>query len=201
MSAMVTCLSLWAAANRATCSPFMTVPSSFINSLMTPTGGRPLSLQRSTAASVWPERSSTPPSRAISGNTWPGRAKSLAPALGLARAGARGAASARRNAGPAVGLVVDRHRKGGGVVGFVVCHHRIEPQPARIFGCDRRADNARGVADDERHLVGRAQRRRDDQVALALAVLVIGNDDEFAVGEGVQHFLDRIGHSLRSRFV
>jgi len=51
------------------------------------------------------------------------------------------------------------------------------------------------------HLVGSAQRRRDDQVALALAVLVIGNDDEFAVGEGLQNFLDRIGHSLRSRFV
>ncbi len=73
-------------------------------------------------------------------------------------------------------------------------HHRIEPQPARVFGCDRRADDARGVADDKRHLVGGAQRRRDDQVALAFAVFVVGDDDEFAVGEGVQDFLDRIGH-------
>src|ERR1700730_11999559 len=201
MSAMVTCLSLWVAANRGACSAFITVPSSFISSLMTPTGGSPLSLQRSTAASVWPERSSTPPSRAISGNTWAGPREIVGAGIGIGQRAAAGGAFVGRNAGAAVGLVVDRHRKGGGVVGFVVCHHRIEPQPARIFGCDRRADNARGVADDERHLVGRAQRRRDDQIALALAVLVIGNDDEFAMGEGVQHFLDRIGHSLRSRFV
>jgi hypothetical protein len=44
---------------------FITVPSSFINSLMTRRGVA--QLHRSTAASVCPERSSTPPSRAISG--------------------------------------------------------------------------------------------------------------------------------------
>ena len=53
---------------------------------MTATGARPASLQRSTAASVWPERISTPPSLATSGNTWPGRTKSLAPMLRLASA-------------------------------------------------------------------------------------------------------------------
>src|SRR6202022_4872655 len=58
----------------------------------------------------------------------------------------------------------------------------------------RRADDARGVADDKRHLLGGAQRRRDEQVALAFAIVVIGDDDEFAVGEGMQNFLDRIGH-------
>ncbi len=31
---------------------------------------------RSTAASVWPARTSTPPFRALSGNMWPGRARS-----------------------------------------------------------------------------------------------------------------------------
>ena len=40
----------------------------------------------------------------------------------------------------------------------------------------------------------RAQRGRDNQIALALAIVVIGDDDEFAVGEGLQNFLDRIGH-------
>jgi hypothetical protein len=50
------------------------------------------------------------------------------------------------------------------------------------------------VADDERHLFGGAQRRRDDQIALAFAVVVIGNHDELAVGKGLQDFLDRIGH-------
>ena len=52
----------------------------------TPTGGRPASRHRSTQASVWPERISTPPSRATSGNTWPGRTKSAAPLLSLASA-------------------------------------------------------------------------------------------------------------------
>src|ERR1700733_1382034 len=171
MSAMVTCLSLCWAGKRATCSPFITVPSSFINSEITPTGGRPESLQRSTAASGWPERSSTPPSRAISGNTWAGRAKSVGPAMGL------GGAPAGRNPGAAVRLVVDRTRKGGGVVGFIVRDHRIKPQPARVFGRDRRAHDAGGVADDERHLLGGAQRCRNDQIALAFAVVVIGDHD------------------------
>ena len=104
MSAIVTCLSLCLTANWATCSPFMTLPSSFISSLMTPTGGSPESLQRSTAASVWPERSSTPPSLAISGKMWPGRAKSLAPAFGLDRARQQEARSSAEMPVPPSGL-------------------------------------------------------------------------------------------------
>ena len=41
-------------------------------SQMTPAGLRPASRARSTAASVWPARSSTPPSLARRGKTWPG---------------------------------------------------------------------------------------------------------------------------------
>ncbi len=48
------------------------VPSSFIISQITPEGLRPASLETSTAASVCPARTSTPPSRATSGKTWPG---------------------------------------------------------------------------------------------------------------------------------
>eukprot|EP00959_Pyramimonas_sp_CCMP1952_P232452 4857759-Pyramimonas_sp.AAC.1 len=40
---------------------------------MTPTGAQPAMRERSTAASVCPARLSTPPSRARSGNTCPGR--------------------------------------------------------------------------------------------------------------------------------
>jgi hypothetical protein len=50
------------------------------------------------------------------------------------------------------------------------------------------------MADDERHLFRRAERRRDDQIALALAIVVVGNDDEFTLGKGLQNFLDSIGH-------
>src|ERR671935_108952 len=52
------------------------VPSSFITSQMTPAGIRPASRARSTAASVCPVRSSTPPARALSGNTCPGWTRS-----------------------------------------------------------------------------------------------------------------------------
>ena len=43
-------------------------------------------MHKSTAASVWPERMSTPPSFAISGKIWPGRTKSSAPILPFASA-------------------------------------------------------------------------------------------------------------------
>src|SRR5262249_14558305 len=87
------------------------------------------------------------------------------------------------------------------VVGIVVRHHRIEPQPPRVLRRDRCADNARGVADDEGHLFRGAERGRDDQIALAFAVIVIGDDDEFAPGEGLQDFLNRVGHFLKTRFL
>src|SRR5215831_2760282 len=85
-SAMVMRLRLCFSANRTTSAPRITVPSSFISSERTPTNGKPASRHRSMHASVWPERISTPPSRATSGNTWPGRTKSVAPLLGLASA-------------------------------------------------------------------------------------------------------------------
>src|SRR5436190_5776248 len=52
------------------------VPSSFITSQITPAGISPARRARSTAASVWPARSRTPPSRAFSGKTWPGCTRS-----------------------------------------------------------------------------------------------------------------------------
>jgi len=117
MSAMVTCLSLW---QRRSAPParLMTVPSSFINSLMTPTGGRPLSLPGRPRPRYDP-RQAHPPIAAISGNTWPDarnhwRRHSDWPAP------AAGRALVRRNAGAAIGLVIDRHREGGGVVGFIM---------------------------------------------------------------------------------
>ncbi len=48
-------------------------PSSSTISEIAPTGRSPASLIRSTAASVWPSRSRTPPSTARSGRMWPGR--------------------------------------------------------------------------------------------------------------------------------
>ena len=52
------------------------LPSSFTTSQIAPAGRNPASVARSTAASVCPGRTSTPPSRARSGNTWPGLVRS-----------------------------------------------------------------------------------------------------------------------------
>ena len=51
-------------------------------SQITPAGVSPASRARSTAASVWPVRSSTPPAFALSGNTWPGCTRSRGEAAG-----------------------------------------------------------------------------------------------------------------------
>ena len=53
------------------------LPSGFISSHSTPAGWHPASSARSTAASVCPCRSSTPPAFATSGNTCPGLTISL----------------------------------------------------------------------------------------------------------------------------
>src|SRR5437588_421471 len=58
------------------------VPSGLTISASTPAGYRPANRARSTAASVWPGRSSTPPARHSRGKTWPGRLKSSTPWLG-----------------------------------------------------------------------------------------------------------------------
>ena len=56
-------------------------------------------------------------------------------------------------------------------------------QPPRFVRRQRRADDARSVSDDKRHLLGRAQRGRNEQIALVLAVVVIGDDDDLAAGK------------------
>jgi hypothetical protein len=83
------------------------------------------------------------------------------------------------------------------MVGVVVRDHRVEPEPPRVLGGDRGADDARGVPDDEGHLVGGAKRGGNDQVALALAVVVVGHDDDLAIGEGLQDFRNWMGHEMR----
>src|SRR5918995_257921 len=81
-SATVISLMPWRSQNPIRSGTRAIVPSSFITSQTTPAGISPASRARSTAASVWPVRSSTPPARARSGKMWPGWTRSLAPLLG-----------------------------------------------------------------------------------------------------------------------
>ena len=78
------------------------VPSSRMISQTTPAGLRPARRARSTAASVWPARCSTPPRRARSGKMWPGWTRSCGPLArvdgDLDRARAVGRRDPRRDA-------------------------------------------------------------------------------------------------------
>ena len=92
---------------------------------------------------------------------------------------------------------VDRDGEGGTERGVVFRHHGIEMQVARLLDAERRADDARRVADDEGHLLRRAERGGDEQVALVLAVVVVGHDDDLALGEGLDRRIDfgvGVGH-------
>ena len=62
--------------NRSKSSSLAIVPSSFMTSQMAAIGFNPASLSRSTEPSVCPRRTNTPSSRAMSGNTCPGRLRS-----------------------------------------------------------------------------------------------------------------------------
>src|ERR1700720_1657193 len=86
-SAMVPILSWCRRANSSRCGRRAMLPSSFMTSHNTPTGFSPARRHRSTAASVCPARTSTPPRRERSGKMCPGRAKS--PATEASSASAR----------------------------------------------------------------------------------------------------------------
>src|ERR1043166_5161555 len=65
---------------------------------------------------------------------------------------------------------------------------------------ERRAHDAGGVADDERHLLGRAHRGRHEQVAFVLPVVVVGDDDDLAGLEGGDdRFDEMVGIRRHSR--
>ena len=78
---------------------------------------------------------------------------------------------------------IDRHGKGRAEWRIVERHHRIEMQPPCFFRRERRANDARRIADDERHLFRRAQARGNEQIAFVLAIVVVSDDDDLAARE------------------
>ena len=180
----------------------LTVPSSLTSSASTPTVVEPARRQRSTAASVWPERTSTPPSRATSGKMCPGRTKSSGADIAVGQGPDRVGALLGRDAGGEAEAVVDRDRERGLQRRVVDADHRLQPQ-ARAHAAGRsgvhrmplvwRTMNATcsGVAVDGRH----------DQIALVLAVVVVDDDDHLAGADSLDRGLDRIelAHATSSR--
>ena len=51
------------------------------------------------------------------------------------------------------------------------------------------------MADDEGHLLRRAERGGADQIALVLAIVIIGDDDDLAARDGFDRFRDGMGHN------
>jgi hypothetical protein len=75
--------------------------------------------------------------------------------------------------------------------------HRIEPQPLRILRGDRRANDAGRVPYNKRHFLRSAERGCDDQITLPLTVLIVSDDDDFAIGKSLEDFRYPMGHGLR----
>ena len=101
-------------------------------------------------------------------------------------AGAVGGADSGRNALARL----DRDGEGGLVAAAVGAGHRLEPERVDAFLAKREADQAAAVARHEVDRVGRRHLRRDDEIALILAVVVVDQDEHAAVARLVD---DRFG--------
>ncbi len=100
-----------------------------------------------------------------------------------------------RNAGRRAVAVIDRNGKGGAVDRVIVGDHRRQMEPPGDLAGQRRTDDAAGMADDERHLLRRGVDRGEDQIALVLAIVVVGDDDDLAGGERIDRLADTgLGH-------
>jgi len=58
----------------------------------------------------------------------------------------------------------------------VARRHRRQPEPLRVLGGDRHADQPAAELREEVDLVGGYEIRREDEIALVLAILVIDQD-------------------------
>ena len=167
------------------------VPSSFMISQTTPAAVSPASRARSTAASVWPERWSTPPERARSGNTWPGWTRSCG-----GRGGVDGDLDRPRpvgggDAGRDAVARLDRDRERRAERRLVLVGHLAQAELVAALWREAQADQPAAVGRHEVDRVGRHELRRDRQVALVLAVLVVDDDDEPARPDLLDRLLDR----------
>ena len=68
--------------------------------------------------------------------------------------------------------------------------HQREVELVEPVARHRHADDAGGVLQEERDLLGRGRLGRHDEVALVLAVLVVDDDDDLAAADGGDRVLD-----------
>ena len=174
-------------------------PSSPAISTMAPAGRRPASRARSTAASVWPLRTRTPPGLARSGKMWPGRTKSPASASPLGQQLERGGAVGGGDAGGHAvgGARVDGDREGRAHRLGVVLDHLRELEAVELVALHGRADQAAALAHHEGDDLGGRLLGGDDEVALVLPVLVVDDHDRAARRDVRDGLLDRVEREVR----
>ena len=178
------------------CGSRAIVPSSLTTSASTPAGGRPASLARSTAASVWPGRRRTPPSTARRGNTWPGSGQLVRLGRGVDEDPDRTGPVGRGDPGGDPVPGVDRHGVGRALAVLVHPGHRRQLEPVQVAALHRHADHAAAVADGEREQGRGGLARGEDDVALVLPVLVVDHDDRPAGGDVGDGALDGVQSSV-----
>ncbi len=100
----------------------------------------------------------------------------------------------RRNPGSQAMLDVDRDREGRAKRRVVDSHHGRKMQAPGIVGRQRRTDDPAAVANDKSHLLWRAELRRDDKIAFILAIIIIGDDDDFTTSKGLNDGGDGTQH-------
>ena len=137
------------------------VPSSRMISQITPLGLRPARRETSTAASVWPARTSTPPGLATSGKTWPGETIASGAVAGIDRDGDGARAVGGADSGGNALARLDRDGEGGLVAAAVGARHRLEAELVGALLGQREADQPAAVARHEIDRVGRRHLRRE----------------------------------------
>ena len=97
----------------------------------------------------------------------------------------------RRNAGRNAFARLDRLREGGAVARGVRAHHEFEPKLVGARLRQRQADEAAAMLGHEVDGVGRRHLRRNDEVALVLAIFRVDENDHAAILHLLDDLLDR----------
>jgi hypothetical protein len=123
-----------------------------------------------------------PSSRMISQSTAAGLRPGLHDVVGPRVGGGRDLdgerAVVRRDAGGDAFGGLDGDGEVGAVARAVVLHHRPQAEPAGMRFGDRHADQAAAVLGEEVDLVGGDEFRREHEIALVLAILVVDQDHD-----------------------
>src|SRR3984893_11270332 len=87
---------------------------------------------------------------------------------------------------------INRYGKGGAMGRFIGRDHWLKIEPSRNGAGYRGADDPAAIADDETPFFRCAKRCGTNQIALVFAVIVIGDNDNFAARNRFDRLLDRM---------